>query len=150
MTANMRRLGRPSICAFLLLLVTQMYVPAATRTDKQLPVYFVCDKRIHGLVYDIVALFRENKTAECNFVSPLEAYGRVPEGAVVLVLSDGQSGPNLFPSKEEQVLVRSKKLKVYIEFCALGSTRQEVRTTTLERVVVPEQSTLEVVKCGKV
>ena len=47
------------------------------------------------------------------------------------------------PSKEEQVLVRSKKLKVYIEFCALGSTRQEVRTTTLERVVVPEQSTLE-------
>ena len=143
MTANTWRLGRPSSCAFLLLLVTLMRVQVATRAEKQMPIYFVCDKRIHGFVYDIVALFRENKTAECNFVSPLEAYGRVPEGAVVLLLSDGQSDPRPFPSKEEQIMVRLKKLKVYIEFCALDPARQEVRTTTFERVVVPEQSTLE-------
>ena len=129
-----------AVSLFLLLTFSSQVVFAGVNT----PVYFVCSNTVR---YDIVALVRNNVTAHCDFEIALHAYKDSPKGAAILLLSDGQSEPTPFPTEKEQNIVIAKRLRVYVEFCNSPETYNKgnggIQTTSLERIVVPNGSSLE-------
>ena len=100
------------------------------------PDYYVCAPADNNL---LTVLAQEGRTVK-RFPDAAEAVDAAPDGAAVLLLSQGYPDTPGRLSPELLDKIEAKGLRVYAEFVTLGDTLPRPQALTLERVVVTDST----------